>query len=378
MSFRVQGWCPGALRPMASGDGLVLRIRPPLGGITPAQGAAIAAASEAHGNGLIDLSSRANLQLRGVTGTSYPALIRDLSRQGLIDADLAAETRRNVIVTPFADVTTEALAAALVAALPRAPELPGKFGFILDCGPAPAMASTPADIRLERSDDGHLILRADGMTLGAPVDEARAADAAISLARWFVAAGGVQAGRGRMAALIARGARPTGPLAGCVAPAPALAAPGPGLVAQGALVAFEFGQMRATALAALAALGRLRITPWRMLLVEGIAAMPDVAGVIGDPDDPRLRVRACTGAPGCSQGLRPTRDLARRLAPLVPPGGLLHVSGCAKGCAWPAPAPLTLTATPEGFDLIRDGRAGDAPVRRNLTGSDLPLLPEFS
>ena len=25
--FDIKGWCPGALRPMASGDGLVLRIR---------------------------------------------------------------------------------------------------------------------------------------------------------------------------------------------------------------------------------------------------------------------------------------------------------------------------------------------------------------
>ena len=31
---RVYGWCPGALRPMMSGDGLVVRIRAPLGRLT--------------------------------------------------------------------------------------------------------------------------------------------------------------------------------------------------------------------------------------------------------------------------------------------------------------------------------------------------------
>ena len=27
-SAQVKGWCPGALRPMLSGDGLIVRIRP--------------------------------------------------------------------------------------------------------------------------------------------------------------------------------------------------------------------------------------------------------------------------------------------------------------------------------------------------------------
>ena len=34
-AFQVQGWCPGALRPMMSGDGLVVRVRAPLVALTP-------------------------------------------------------------------------------------------------------------------------------------------------------------------------------------------------------------------------------------------------------------------------------------------------------------------------------------------------------
>ncbi|MFV0383724.1 precorrin-3B synthase [Paracoccus sp. (in: a-proteobacteria)] len=377
MSFTVQGWCPGALRPMVSGDGLIVRLRPAGGRIASRQAKGIAAAALTYGNGLIELSGRANLQLRGIRPDCHAPLIAGLSRLGLIDSDIAAETRRNLIVTPFADAGTDALARALAEALCDAPPLPEKFGFAVDCGPAPVMADTPADIRLERAADGGLILRADGMVLGAPVEAAHAAHAAIALAHWFVAAGGSAGGRGRMAALIAGGARPDGALAGRVAPAPALAPPGPGLVPQGALLAVAFGQMRAETLAELSRLGPLRMTPWRMVLVQGLARLPDLPGIVTDPADPLLRVRACTGAPGCAQAHRPTRDLARRLAPRLRPGMVLHVSGCAKGCACPHPADLTLTATPGGFDLIRDGRADGLAARRNLTDADLLTLPEF-
>ena len=116
--------------------------------------------------------------------------------------------------------------------------------------------------------------------------------------------------------------------------------------------------MHAETLAAMAN-SPLRITPWRMILIEGAASAPDLPGLITDPTDPRLNVTACTGAPGCPQALQPTRDLARRFAAQVPPGQHLHVSGCAKGCAHPAPCDITLTATPQGFTLIRNGRAAD-------------------
>ncbi len=366
--FVVQGWCPGALRPMLSGDGLVVRVRPSGGRLTGAQAAGVAAAAAAHGSGLIDLSARGNVQLRGVSEASHPALIADLRALGLIDADPLAEARRNILVTPFADAATDALAAELAAALDGAPVLPGKFGFVLDTGPAPVLQGVAGDIRLERDAEGALLVRAEGLRLGARV---AGVSAAIDLARWFVAEGGVTDGRGRMAALTARGARPTGALAPTVAPAAAAPVPGPGLVPQGALVGFEFGQMSAATLAAFAALGPLRVTPWRMLLVEGARAMPALPGLVTDPADPIRRVEACTGAPGCLQAQAEVRDLARRLAAFVPEGQRLHVSGCAKGCAHPFRAEVTLVATPAGFDLVRGGTAQDKPLHRALAPADI-------
>ena len=356
-AWEIKGWCPGALRPMQSGDGLVVRIRPPMGRLTPHQAQAIAQAAATHGNGTLDLSARANLQLRGVTEASHPRLIEDLRAQGLIDPDIQTESLRNLIVTPFHDAETEALAATLTAALAGMPHLPGKFGFALDPGPRPVLATTSADIRIERAQDGTLILRPDGHPLGQPVSDL--AQDAIALAEWFIASGGISNGRGRMAALIARGALPPN----CtLSPRKPLPTPAPGLYPEGALVALAFGQMRADTLQALAALGHeIRPTPWRMLFLVGATTLPAIPGLITDPTEPLLRITACTGAPACPQGLQPTRPLARHLAPHLPPNQTLHISGCAKGCAHPAPADLTLTGTPQGYDLIRNGTASDTP-----------------
>lgn len=371
----IQGWCPGALRPMQSGDGLVVRIRLPGGRMTPDQARRIADLAAAHGNGLMDLSARANLQLRGVTPDSHAPLIAALTAMGQIDRDAQVESRRNILIAPFwrDGDETQRIAADLAhrLAAPDAPALPGKFGHAIDIGPSPVLRDASADIRLERLADGSLIVRAEGAATGAPVTADTAAKTMLQLARWFVASGGIHQGRGRMAALVARGAALPDAFLQCPAPSVPAFLPAPGLGEAGALVGLAFGQTDPATLAALAGLGPLRLTPWRMLLVEGLRDLPDLPGLITSAADPMLRVVACTGAPGCLQAHQPTRDLARRLAPHVPPGGLLHVSGCAKGCAHPGPAALTLTATPRGFDLIRHGTAAAIPA---LTGLN-PVTP---
>ena len=151
----IQGWCPGALRPMPSGDGWVIRVRPPGGRLTPQQAREIAWLARVHGNGVIDLSSRANIHLRGVTEQSYAPLIERLDALGLIDDNPEAEERRNIVLSPFwsANDGSVELAAALAKSLtaPDAPRLPAKFGFAIDCGPQPVLTNVSADIRLERS-----------------------------------------------------------------------------------------------------------------------------------------------------------------------------------------------------------------------------------
>ncbi|WP_254796823.1 precorrin-3B synthase [Sulfitobacter albidus] len=368
-AHEVKGWCPGALRPMRSGDGLVVRVRPFGGRLRRAQADGIATLAAAHGNGLLDLSSRGNLQIRGVTDTSLPHLIEGLRAMGLIDPSEEVESRRNILVTPFwaPGDGTEGLVSALTDALstPDAPALPGKFGFAIDTQRSPALQNASADIRLERDAQGGLILVAEGMLTGKPVTQQTAVAEAMALADWFTRAGG---GARRMSALIATGTVPKGHDTPRQA---GNAAPVPGPVPAGVLVGFAFGQMRVETLAGLAKHGSLRLTPWRLLLVENARDLPDIDGVLIDPADPLLRITACTGAPRCEQALQETRALGRALAPHLGAGATLHISGCTKGCAHPRPAPLTLTGQARGFALIHNGTAADTPIRTGLAPDEL-------
>lgn len=365
----VKGWCPGALRPMESGDGLVVRVRSMGGWLSRDQARGLADLARLHGNGLIDLSARANLQLRGIG--QHDQVVAHLATLGLIDSNEAAEARRNILVTPFwrAGDGTQDLARDLAAALAASDlALPGKFGFALDTGEAPVLRAASADIRIEREGEG-LRLLADGAALTAPVTPDSAITTAMDLARWFVKTGGARDGRGRMRAHLASGAQLPPEFTLPVAPAPAFR-PLPGLVPPDSLLAVEFGQMHADTLAALADIAPLRLTPWRMLLLEGCDTVPDLPGLITDPGDPLLRVHACTGAPACPQGLGPVRDLARQLAPSVPSGQRLHVSGCAKGCAHPGVADITLVARGDdvllGHDCTAQTHSGVAFTRAQL------------
>jgi precorrin-3B synthase len=377
-AFAIKGWCPSALHPMLSGDGLVVRLRPRGGRLSAAQAVGIAELSQRYGNGLIDLTSRANLQIRGVREQSHEALVIGLNRLGLVDDDQAMEAQRNIIVSPFWSEgdDTHALAAELERALAvRALGLPEKFGFSIDCSAGRALAQAPADVRIERGADGGLIVRADGAQRGRTVSKAEAVDAALSLAEWFVASGGVRDRRGRMVAHLAGGARLPDALTGEVKPAPAATSPNPEIHPSGALVGLAFGQMPSETLNFLSGLAPgLRLTPWRMILIEDLCTMPRHDGLLTRAGDPLLRVVACTGAPACPEAHAETRSLAASLAPHLAPDICLHVSGCTKGCAHPNASDITLVGTPDGFDVVRDGSPRDVPVQRGLTIADVRAI----
>jgi precorrin-3B synthase len=377
--FAVKGWCPSALKPMRSGDGLVVRVRPRGGRLTSAQALGIAELAKSFGNGLIDLTGRANLQIRGVRDRDQDAIASALDELGLVEADVEREAQRNILVAPFWNDgdDTRSLAAELERALAKAPlGLPQKFGFAVDCGAMRVLAQAPADIRIERGAQGGLIMRADGAHEGRAVAREQAVLTALALAKWFSASGGADDGRGRMAAHIRRGIKLPHALAGAARPAPATMAPQPGLDATGALVGLAFGQLQSAALEHLATLAPgLRVTPWRMLLIEDMREMPHLDGVVTRADDPLLRVTACTGAPGCPEARAETRKLAAALAPHVAADAELHISGCAKGCAHPKPSRVTLVGTANGFDLVRNGTARDVPDLRGLAPAKIVADP---
>jgi precorrin-3B synthase len=370
-AFAIKGWCPTALRPMLSGDGLVVRIRPRGGRLSAAQALGIADLATRYGNGLIDLTGRANLQIRGVSVDGHAALSAELAQLGLIDADADLEAQRNILVAPFwrDGDDMQHLAAELERTLvARQLGLPHKFGFAVDCGSERVLAQAPADVRIEGGATGGLIVRADGAERGRAVARERAVEMVLSLAAWFVASGGANGGRGRVAAHLVGGARLPAALAGDTAPAATASPPQPGLIAAGALVGFALGQLQSATLKLLGSLAPgLRLTPWRMILLEGVGTMPQHDGLVTRADDPHLRVAACTGAPACPEAKAETRLLATALASHLPKDVRLHVSGCAKGCAHPHLCDLTLVGTDNGFDLVRRGSARDEPALRGLS-----------
>ena len=354
-----KGWCPGALRPMPAGDGLLLRVRPHCSRLDPDQGTGLARISEAFGNGQLDLGSRATLQLRGVREGSLPEVHRRLRALDLLDADPRVEARRNIMTTPFwheGDGTRE-IVRRLEEALLNAPDLPPKFGFAIDTGECPALQGASADIRIERAEND-LLLRADGMAQGERVEPQTVMARVLELLNWFASCG-----QARMAKALAAGIVP--PLHADAAPDPQ--APQEKVLRAAPLLFAPFGAVTSKALSELAG-SAVRLTPWRAVLPEGHAR-----GKLWltDPADPLLRVSACIGAPGCASGSVETRALARELAALVPAGRHLHVSGCEKGCAHPLPAHVTLTGLGGRFDLVLNGPAGGRPVLCGLTSSDI-------
>jgi precorrin-3B synthase len=375
----IKGWCPGALRPMLSGDGLVVRVRPHGGRLDARQAAGVAALAERYGNGLIDVTSRANLQIRGVSDERHLPLLDGLAQLGLLDEDPETESRRNILVTPFwkSGDDTCLLAAELERALAdSALNLPTKFGFAIDDGRERFLAGASADVRIERDRAGGLIVRAGSAEFGLSVARGEAVMVALALAEWFVASGGAEGRRGRMAAHIGTGAKLPEALRGNAEPAPIVAAPLPGLYPHGVMVGVAFGQLPHAALSDLAARApALRMTPWRMMLVEELREMPHSTDLITEADDPALRVIACSGAPRCREAHADTRALAASLAPHITADARLHVSGCAKGCAHSGRASITLVATRDGFDLIRGGSTRDAPVLRGLSAAGIIKNP---
>ena len=349
-----RGWCPSLLRPMESGDGWLVRVRPREAVITAAVARAVAEAATRYGNGRIEITNRANLQIRGLRPQTIEPFTAAMEAVG------AADDGPAILVSPLLgadpDVAAEALEIARALDASASPVLPAKFGFLVDGGGALPLAGLSLDVTL-RAVDGRWLLN------GQEVPAGEASARALALAQ--VLAQAPREVAGRTTAAPALGFYPYGDgLRGAVLLAPA------------------FGQLQASQLHRLAELaetwgdGSLRPTPWKSLAIVGVARgdegflrdQVDQLHIISDPADQRLGIVTCVGAPACARGEINTQAAASALAASRDEGDpLLHLSGCAKGCAHPGPASVTLVGEEGRFALIRDGRPGDAAVARGLT-----------
>jgi precorrin-3B synthase len=378
-----RGACPGLTAPMETGDGLLARLIP-AGPIPLDAFIGLCAAARAHGNGIMEITSRGSVQLRGLTPLS--AHLFAAAVDGL-DIDISEGVP--VIADPLPDDPAALIDANSVAALLRRAiaaaglSLAPKVSVVVDGGGRLSLDALFADIRLRAlgTSEGpklHLALAGDAgsATPLGTIAQDEVIDAVLTLLT-LIAARGPEARAADVLPTLAgsRSANATAPLRprsdaiGRHALKDATFALGLGLA---------FGHAQAETLAELGRMAKLRGADWvrpapgRALLLGPLGEASATAatrgaeklGFIVEAADPRRRIAACPGAPACAHGLIAARALAAEIVRRVPLAGdeiAIHVSGCAKGCAHQGPAPLTVVGTAQGCGIVRDGSAQSTP-----------------
>ncbi|MGW1813145.1 cobalamin biosynthesis protein CobG [Streptomyces sp. NPDC002125] len=401
--------CPGALRLHRADDGALARIRIPGGVLTPRQAAVLGQTAERFGDGELHLTSRGNVQLRGLAPDCGAELAGALEEAGLLPS-ARHERVRNVVASPLSGL--DGLGATdvrpwltgldrLLCASESATALSGRFLFALDDGRGDVDA-LGADLTLLGLADGGGLLRVGHGDAMRPVGHG---DAVLPVgpggAMLRVGHGDavlrVPAADGPRAALLAAEAfldtaRESGAwrvkdlpddaataLPGevgrrlaqagitCVPevlPRPLEALPPahcriPDGGGEAALsVGVPLGRLDPGQWRLLSGAGELRLTPWRGAVVTGIAPHRadgllrelSEAGLITGPGSPWSGVGACIGQPGCAKSLS---DVRADAGAAVGPVGLLPVywSGCERRCGHPHGEWIDVVATPRGHRI---------------------------
>lgn len=189
-----QDRCPGALRPWPAEDGLLVRLRLIGGRVSLASLRDLLAIAEEYGDGRVHLTSRANVQVRGlpaVDGALAPDVLAAIEATGLLPSH-RHELVRNVMVSPETGLTggrTDLRPVAaeldrLLCADDRLAGLPGRFLFVLDDGRGDLLERT-CDLGLVALDATTARLRVgDGWGDVVPLD--RAAAEIVGLAHAFL------------------------------------------------------------------------------------------------------------------------------------------------------------------------------------------------
>jgi precorrin-3B synthase len=381
--------CPGVLRLHTAADGQLARVRLP-GGRLDARALAALAEAAPLGNDIVELTSRAGLQVRGLSDDGADALASVLAGGGLLPS-LAHDRVRNILAAPLAGRGPAALAPVdgIVAELDRAlcadasfAELSGRFLFAVDDGTR-ALDPLRADIELVAERDVFR-LRLDGLTTSLAVAPARAPEVALRAARGFLALrdedgdgawrvrdlhGGARRlirHRGLAAGAEADDARAGGTGGDGTAPTET---PGgarrlgvhvqrDGLLAVAVLP--PLARLDSAQLLRLAELGSalgvdVRVSPWRTLTFVDVPVFAAVAlladleevGLVASSASGWAGLSACAGLGACARARTDVRAAATRRAQVRDAASPTeHWSGCERRCGEPPGAGIRFVAGP--------------------------------
>src|SRR4051812_18134572 len=378
--------CPGALQTHAAADGGLARVRVPGGTLTAEQLRTLAAAARELGDGSLELTSRGNLQLRGLPTGAEASLGDRLAAVGMLPS-ATHERVRNVLASTLSGRTAgghvdvrpwvRALDAGLCAD-PSLAELPGRFLATLDDGRGD-VAGLGGDVGLLALSPVTVALLLGGTDSGlrTPPDDAVAL--ALAAARAFLAERAAQGssawrlteltdGPARVAARLRgqnghfgpSGELPSAPVTGPVGAAAQL----DGRTALIGVV--PLGRLSADQADLLARLApEVQLTPWRSVVVPDLAedAVDDAAvdlyrtGMGFDEASPWLQVTTCAGRPGCAKSLADVRadaTAAVRAGTLPAGGARQHWAGCERRCGRPQGGVVDVVATPAGYRVEED------------------------
>jgi precorrin isomerase/dissimilatory sulfite reductase (desulfoviridin) alpha/beta subunit len=360
----IEGRCPTVFEPMEAADGLLCRVKPFARGWNALDFMAIADASSALGSGQLELTSRGNVQVRGLSPASAREFAGTMVAAGLACADPAEERRRNIVLSNAPDNVSKVLAMGLeswVGSDAELAQLPAKFTFAVgDFG-----GVNVADINVRRS-SRRIVVSVEGGSFEIHTDDPLAVVQSLTHA-FLELADVLKPAPRRMRSLIATcGEQALYNVAGLSATRKAKAPtaieldrPVGSLESDCYGVGIPFGALSAPQMNSLALLAQtyslrplIRPSTRRTFTLHGVVPGSHAefsraaaqAGFSTDAADPLLRVEACVGSSGCSRGRADARSVARELAPLWSRPGVLHVSGCPKGCAHSQAAELLLVA----------------------------------
>lgn len=408
--------CPGALRLHSADDGALARVRVPAGIVSAVQAYLLADAADRLGDGALDITSRGNLQLRGLEAGCGGQLAELLEAAGLLPSP-RHERVRNIVASPLSGLDGRGFADvrplvgeldALICASDLTPALSGRFLFALDDGRGD-MAQLAADVVLLAEPGGTRVRVVAGdaaVTVPFP-DGARTVLLAAEAFLAAVSGSGIRAWRVRelpprnalpTAELVTRAARAgivaeplprdvatgtaTGRDPGAAAGGGALLLPGPVPgPGSGALhVLAPLGRLTAAQWRLLAGVadrhgsGELRVTPWRGVVLPGAGPeqLPALtgAGLVTDPGSPWTGVGACAGRPGCAKSLTDVRADARALLAAGAGGLPVYWSGCDRRCGHPRGTWVDVVATAEGhYDVTAPGAPRTTVPPTELAGA---------